>query len=95
MIRKGRKGCEFSTRIKEEEVARWHKNNPGEHDNLVQVHHILPISEALLRNVPKRLIRSQENAVAVAIGFHSHIHFNTTKETYDILASELINSIQS
>jgi len=89
MSRPSRKGYEFSDRVKDEETTRWHSKNPGREDEKVEIHHILPISEAKKRDVPKEAVRSQQNAVGVSQEFHKEIHEKMDQETYDALAEAL------
>jgi len=91
MSRKSRQGAEFSNRIKEEERTRWHAHNPGREDEQLQVHHICGISEGLKRGVPKRALKSQQNAVALEEDFHNEVHRETDEETMNVLAQGLIN----
>lgn len=86
-----RKGAEFSDRIKNEEIRKWHGKNPGKENAVVEVHHILPINEGLKRGVPKEALRSQQNAVATETKFHDRVHRELDDETMNVLAQGLIN----
>lgn len=85
-----RKGAEFSSRIIEEERINWHKKNPGNEGAELEVHHILPIAEGLKRGVPKRALKSQQNAVAVEKGFHKEVHQKLNEDDYNVLAQALL-----
>ena len=90
-----RRGVEFNERTKRQERRRFWQKNPDKQDVKPEVHHILPVSEGLKRGVPKQALKSQENAVALDPDFHQEVHRETDDETYDALASTLINKWRS
>lgn len=82
---------EFPKRVRKEAIRKWHKDNPGNKDQVLEVHHKVPVKIARKLKIPPRLVRIPDNAQAVTPEEHKKIHENElTLDEYRILAQALL-----
>jgi len=88
----GRKGAEFSDRVKENARQEWYRNNPDRQDEQLDVHHKCSIAYGKSRGIPNWLLKSQENAQALPIQEHNReVHDERIMEMF---AQALLGLVQ-
>lgn len=90
-----RRGCEFSSWVKDQVITKWHKQNPGNEDVELEVHHRVAISAGKKLGIPRKVLKSPENAQAMPADEHRRYHENEpTLEEYAIIAQGLLGLSQ-
>lgn len=91
----GRKGAEFNRRTKEQAKRKWRRKNPGREDEELQVHHKVAVHAGRKLGIPKRVLKSPKNAVAMPAPDHKAYHENEpTLEEYKTIAQGLLGLTQ-
>jgi len=91
----GRRGrYEFSKKVKDKAITKWHEENPGNPDEKLEVDHIIPIYFAKREGIPEDLVNTQNNARALRVEEHKERHRNEpTEEEYKTLSQALLGWI--
>jgi len=90
-----RASCEFSQKVKQEAKRRYYENNPGSELVNLEVHHKVSIKAGRQLGIPKHILKSQENAIALPDYEHEEYHRNEpTLEEYAIIAQGLLGITQ-
>jgi hypothetical protein len=86
-----RNKAEFSDRVKDNAIKRWHKLNPGRENEIITVHHRVSIWAGKELGIPTRVLKSGENAQAMTLEEHQRFHDNEpTLEEYAVIAQGLL-----
>ena len=89
-----RRGKEFSQRTRDQLFTAWHRDNPGNEDANIEIHHKLPIFIGKMLKIPGEILKSQANAIALRREEHRELHSNTTMEEWIELGKTLVQSFR-
>lgn len=93
----GKRGrYEFSDGVKRSAKKEWHRNNPGNPKEPLEIDHIVPVHFAKRHGIPPDLVRTRDNARALRIKEHKERHRNEpTEEEYMTLSQGLLGWIKN
>lgn len=88
-----RTGFEFPKSVRDRAIERWHWENPGREDTKLEVHHRVKIEFARKHQLPREVIRSAQNAVAIPVDEHKELHRQESENEYWAIYQGLIGFI--
>lgn len=87
---------EFPKSVRERAVERYYAENPESENELLEVHHQVPVWWAKKEQIPSALVRVQANAIAVPRDDHKEIHRNElSDDEYRTLAQAVLGWVRN